>query len=111
MAKETIIINKSLIPYTFNIVLGSEEYTFRVDYNNVGGFFTIELSKGDEVLCSGDPIVYGRKLFSEVWKEGFPSIDIVPFDPSHSYNAVTYENLCDGVLLVVDNEEESVIGG
>ncbi len=111
MAKDTIEINKELIPYTFKIVLGSEEFTFRVDYNNEGDFFTIELSKNDVVLCSGEPIMYGRKLFADVWKDGFPAVDIVPIDPSREYNAVTYENLCDGVLLVIDNEEETVVGG
>ena len=110
MARDTIEINKSLIPYTFNIVIGDEDFTFRVDYNNIGGFFTVELSKNGTTLCAGEPIVYGRKLFSEVWKPTFPKFDIVPYDPSGEYNAVTHENLCDGVLLVIDNEEESVIG-
>ena len=110
MTKDTISINKSLIPYTFDIVLGSEEFTLRVDYNNTGGFFTVELSKNGETLCSGEPIIYGRRLFSDVWKEGFPDVDIVPIDMSKGYNAVTYENLGEGVLLVIDNDEESVVG-
>lgn len=111
MARDTIEINKSLIPYTFNIVLGAENFTFRVDYNNVGGFFTIELSKDGKTLCSGEPIVYGKRLFADVWDINFPALDIVPYDPAGNYNAVTFENLCEGVLLVIDNEEISVVGG
>lgn len=111
MEKNTIFINKSLIPYTFNIVLGGEEFTIRVDYNKVGRFFSVGVSKNGVTLCSGEPIVYGRKLFSDVWAVGFPAVDIVPYDPSGRYNAVTYSNLCNGVLLVVDNEETSVLGG
>ena len=111
MAREVIQINKTLIPYTFNIVLGNEQFTFRVDYNNIGEFFTVELSKNGETLCSGEPIVYGKALFSDVRNTQFPSVDIVPYDPSGSYNAVTFNNLCEGVLLVIDNEEVSVIGG
>lgn len=111
MSRQTIEINKSLIPYTFNIELSNEVFTFRVDYNNYGGFFTIELSKNGKTLCSGEPIVYGKPLFADVWNAEFPHIDIVPVDLSNEYNAVTYDNLCNGVLLVLDNEAESVIGG
>lgn len=110
MAKNTIEINKSLIPYTFNIVLGSEEYAFRVDYNNEGGFFTVELSKNGKTLCSGEPLMYGRALFSDIKNNNYPIVNIVPHDPAGNYSAVTYDNLCDRVLLVIDNEEESVIG-
>ena len=111
MARDTITINKALIPYVFNIVLGNEKFSIRIDYNNVGEFFTAELSKDGKTLCSGEPIMYGRRLFSDVWKPSFPAVDIVPYDPSSNYNAVTYSNLCDGVLLVIDNEEISVVGG
>ena len=110
MARETIEINKSLIPYTFDIELGSELFTFEVNYNNVGDFFTIKVVKNGETICSGEPLVYGRRLFEDIWDSKFPAIDIVPFDPSGSYNAVTYANLGDGVLLVIDNEETSVVG-
>jgi len=111
VARAVIEINKPLIPYTFNIILGNEQFTFRVDYNNTGEFFTVELSKNGETLCSGEPVIYGKALFSDVRNIKFPAVDIVPYDPSGSYNAVTYDNLCDGVLLVIDNEEVSVIGG
>lgn len=111
MARDRIEINKSLIPYTFDIVLGAEEFTFRVDYNNTGEFFTVELSKNGETLCSGEPIIYGKRLFSDIWSPKFPAIDIVPIDPSSEYNAVTYDNLCNGVILAIDNEEEPLTGG
>ena len=110
MARDRIMINKSLIPYAFNIVLGSEEFTFRVDYNNNGEFFTVELSKNGATLCSGEPIIYGKKLFSDVWNNKFPAIDIIPIDPAGEYNAVTYDNLCEGVILAIDNEEEPLGG-
>lgn len=109
MERDIIEINKSLIPYDFNIVLGAEEFNFRVDYNNTGDFFTIELKKNDEILCSGEPIVYGRKLFKDIWTPKFPAIDIIPFDLSKRYNTVTYDNLCEGVLLILDNQETSIV--
>lgn len=111
MARQRIEINKSLIPYTFEIVLGSELFTFRVDYNNTGDFFTIGLSKNGKTLCWGEPIRYGKRLFEDVWTPEFPAIDIVPIDLSGAYNKVTYSNLGEGVILAIDNEEVSLLGG
>lgn len=111
MASDRIEINKSQIPYTFDIVLGSEVFTFRVDYNNTGGFFTVELFKGGETLCSGEPLIYGKRLFSDVRNMKFPAIDVIPIDPAGEFNAITYANLCDGVILAIDNEEEALSGG
>ena len=105
---DIIEINKSLIPYDFNIALGGELFNFRVDYNTTGGFFTLELKKDGETLCSGELIVYGKRLFSEFKKPNFPMVDIIPFDPSGGYNSVTYNNLCDVVLLAID---DGTIGG
>ena len=108
---KTIQINKSLIPYSFEMVLGAENFTFKVDYNEVGNFFTIGVSKNGTIICAGSPIVYGRRLFEDVWSQKFPKVDIIPIDPSNTYNKVTYANLCEDVLLVIDDGEESVIGG
>ena len=110
MLIDTIEINKSLIPYEFNIALGDEVFTFKVDYNNAGEFFTIGLSKGGKTLTEGTPIVYGRKLFEDIQNPNFPAIDIIPYDLSKSYNKVTYDNLCEGVLLIIDNGEIPLIG-
>lgn len=109
--RNTIFINKELIPYDFNIVLGSEEFNLRVDYNNIGEFFTVELTKNGVTLCAGEPMVYGRALFSDVRNKDFPALDIIPYDPSGGYNKVTYTNLCEGVLLIIDDQETPVLGG
>ena len=111
MNVETININKSLIPYEFSIVLGAETFTFHIDYNNVGGFFTAGLSKNGVTLCSGTPIIYGRKLFESVWKPSFPAVDIIPLDLSNEYNKVTYDNLGKAVRLIIDNGETPLLEG
>ena len=100
-----IEINKSLIPYDFNISLGGELFNFRVDYNHTGGFFTVELTKGGETLCAGEPIIYGKTLFADVRSSKFPNVNIKAYDPSNTFNAVTQENLCESVLLVVETRE------
>ena len=105
---EIIEINKSLIPYDFNISLGGELFNFRVDYNTTGDFFTLELKKDGQTLCAGEPIIYGKRLFNDVRNAHFPTVEIIPHDPSGGYNCVTYENLCDGVYLAID---DGTIGG
>lgn len=110
MKYDTITINKPLIPYTFSILLGGELFDFRVDYNETHGFFTIELSKDGEVVCSGEKIVYGKRLFEEIFEHGkFPCVDIIPYDTSNEYNEVTFDNLSETVLLIIDNQEESIM--
>lgn len=108
---DTIEINKSLIPYEFDITLGSEVFTFKINYNNAGKFFTVGLAKNGKTLCEGAPIVYGRKLFESVSNPSFPAVDIIPLDLSKGYNKVTFSNLCEGVLLIIDNGEKPLIGG
>lgn len=55
---EYIDIDTSKIPYTFSIKLTDKTYSFTVRYNDVGGFFTIDLSVANtgEVLAYGDPV-------------------------------------------------------
>lgn len=97
-----IEINKSLVPYTFEILLGQELFAFRVDYNNTGDLFTLSLSKNDEVLCSGEPIIYGVPLFENFKTRGnFPTVKITPVDESGDMCAVTFDNLSSTVFLKV----------
>ena len=111
MSREIIEINKSLIPYEFNIILANELFTLSVDYNNAGGFFTLGLAKDGETLCSGAPIIYGRPIFEDVRKPTFPKVDIVPLDLSGENNAVTYDNLGTSVLLILDDGKTPISGG
>ena len=95
-------INTSLVPYTFNILLNQELFEFRVDYNNTAGFFTVSLSKNGEVLCSGEPVIYGMPLFGDLKTRGnFPTVDITPMDESGAMDSVTFDNLSSLVLLKV----------
>lgn len=95
-------INKDIIPYTFNVLLGDELYEMRVDYNNTADMFTVSLSKDGVQLCVGEPIIYGQPLFGDLVNRGdFPNVEITPFDDSGESNAVTYDNLSTTVFLNV----------
>lgn len=103
MERDTITINKDLIPYDFDILLGDEQFKIRVDYNNTADLFTFSLYKDDELICI-EPIVYGKTLFSDIFQpDKYPAIDIIPLDESGQSTSVTFDNLSNTVLLIVDN--------
>lgn len=115
MKRDIIEINKELVPYEFDIVLADETFKIGVNFNETAELFTLDLSKLDEesgeyeVICKGEPIIYGKPLFSDVFINGkYPAIDIVPFDESGENNAVTFDNLNETVFLCIDNTDEEI---
>lgn len=106
MRNDTIEINKELIPYDFDILLADEWFNLRIDYNNTANLFTVTLSKDGEQICI-EPIVYGRPLFKDVFQsDKYPALDIIPIDESGEETQITYDNLSETVLLIVDNGGE-----
>ena len=104
-------VNKSMLPYTTDIVLAGELFTLGFNYNATAGLFTVDLYKNGMLVCAGEPIVYGVPLWQDVYKANFfPAIDIVPIDLSGESNAVTFDNLCNTVLLAVGNSEVGADG-
>lgn len=102
--KDKMVIEKSMIPYEFNILLGGDFFTIRVDYNAYGDFFTIGLYKNGEVILRGEPIVYNVPLFMDVYKlEKYPCVRIVPYDLSREVCAVNYNSFGKNVFLYIDN--------
>lgn len=109
---DVIGIKKELLPYSCEIVLGGELFGLHFNYNATADLFTVDLYKGGKLICAGEPIVYGIPLWRDVYKAGsFPALDIIPLDLSGESNAVTFDNLGDTVLLVIDNGEEALVDG
>ena len=103
-----LVINKDLIPYTFDILLADEMFNFHIGYNNAADVFTVTLSKDGVVLCAGEPIIYGVPLFGDLKNRGnFPKVNIIPLDDSGERNAVTYDNLSTTVILQVTDGEDN----
>ena len=102
--RDRIPIQKELIPYSFEILLGDELFKLAVNYNEAADIFTVALYKGDVLVCGGEPLVYGTPLFSDIYKaRQYPSITIVPLDESGAENRVTYSNLGDTVFLCIED--------
>ena len=105
MQRDYLPINKELIPYTFSILLGEEMFDIRVDYNSLADMFTLSLYKNEELICAGEPVIYGVQLWKDVFVAGkYPNVKITPIDESGETDAVTWDNLNETVFLVVDEE-------
>ncbi len=105
--RDILEIEKVEMPYNFNVVLGAEEFNLEFKYNSICDLFTCTLSKNGDVLVYNEPLVYGTKLFQDVYDtETFPCLDIVPFDESGKENTVTFDNLGVTVFLTIDDGDE-----
>ena len=99
---EYIDIDTSKVPYTFSVKLADKTYPFVIRYNDVGGFFTADLSIAStgKLLAYGDPIRYGRPLFGSIEDERFPLPVIIPLCLSgDKIDTVTWDNLGNDVKL------------
>lgn len=100
-------VKKDLLPYQCDIVLGNIPFTLHFSYNAAAELFLVDLYKDGKLVCAGEPIVYGIPLWCDVYRsEDFPNVAIIPLDPSDASNAVTYDNLCETVLLIVADWED-----
>lgn len=101
---EVLEIKKDILPYECTIQLAGEIFGLRFNHNATADLFTVDLYRNGELVCAGEPIVYGKPLWSDVYQARiFPALDITPTDPSGENNAVTYDNMGRTVLLVIDN--------
>ena len=108
MKHDTIIINKEIIPYTFDILLADELFNLRIDYNNTADLFTVTLSKDGEEICV-EPIVYGVPLFKDLYQpDKYPALEILPIDESGQESKITFDNLSTTVLLIIDNGGDEI---
>lgn len=109
--RDRIEIKKSLIPYSFDILLGAEWFNLEFLYNQTDDLYTVTLSRDDEVLVYGEPLVYGMPLFADMYVSGkFPILEIVPFDESQQETEITKSNFEETVFLTIkdgaDDESE-----
>lgn len=105
---DVLQINKDLLPYRCSILLAGELFELQFGYNATAQLFTVDLYKDGELICAGEPIVYGVPLWHDVYKsDSFPALDIIPKDPSGEANAVTFDNLGETVLLIVSGGDEA----
>lgn len=105
--RDRIIVNKGMIPYSFDILLGAEWFNLEFHHNKTADIFTVTLSKDETVLVYNEPLIYGIPLFSDVYQSGiYPMLDIIPLDESGQENTVTYDNFGETVFLTIGQGDE-----
>lgn len=107
--RSRIEVDKTKIPYQFQILLGGKRYSMEWQYNQTSGRFTCTLydSEGN-VLIYNEPLIYGNPLFSFLCRGAtFPAMDLVPLDESGTETDITWENFGETVFLTLDDEAET----
>lgn len=103
--RDRIEIEKSELPYNYDIVLGADEYRMLFKYNEFCDLFTCTLSLDGDILVYDEPVIYGVPLFQDVFDpDNFPCVEIVPFDESGIEDEVNYDNLGETVFLTIDDD-------
>lgn len=104
--RSRIDVDKTKIPYQFQITLGGVRYSMEWQYNQTSKQFTCTLYDAEgNVLIYGEPLVYGNPLFSPLCRSTtFPAIDLVALDESGEENEITWENFGETVFLTLDDE-------
>lgn len=104
---DVLEIKKELLPYECSILLAGEQFGLKFNYNATADLFTVDLYRDGELICAGEPVVYGVPLWRDVYRaDTFPAVDIIPIDPSGELSKVTFANLGETVLLIIDNGED-----
>lgn len=106
---EYMEIDKSMVPYRFDMTIKGETYTFQVNYNTIHDFFTMDLYKNDEVIVLGEKIVYGKPLFFTSQYKDVPKTTIIPYDVSENTDRITFENLNEDVLLFLVGDDDEIL--
>lgn len=106
--RSRIDVDKSKIPYQFQILLGGVRYSMEWQYNRTSGQFTCTLYDAEgNVLVYGEPLVYGNVMFSALCRStAFPAVDLVPLDESGEETEITWENFGETVFLTLDDAGE-----
>ena len=96
-----ISVEKDQIPYAFPIKLTDRTYRLTVDYNEGGGFFTIDLATtAGETLCYGEVLRYGTPLFEAISDERYPLPVVMPLCATgDAIDEITWDNFGDTVKL------------
>lgn len=108
-----IEIDKTLVPYSFNVELSGFVYTFTINYNFLFDYFTVDLKLGDTVLVAGEKLVLNEILFRDLAEDkdgnlnnNFPREILFPAASDNSIERITYDNFGSEVQLYYADRSE-----
>lgn len=101
--RDTFDLDYTQIPLVFESMFGTDDVFIGLNYNEDGGFFTVDLSDANyDPIILGEKLVYGKRLWRQSVDPRVPMIDLVPLDESGKETAITKDNFGTTVLLYVD---------
>ena len=102
---EYIDIEKTEIPYTFEVDLNGEVYELEVNYNQSFDYFTVDLFKDGAALVVGEKLVLNRPLFRNFVSIGLPETQLIPLDRAGNAKRITWDNFNETVFLYVVGDD------
>lgn len=114
---EIININKNLIPYSFEIILGGITHKLSIDYNNGGDFFAIDLSNQFGNLVHGEKILLNQVIFQAQYEDEnlnldprFPRELLIALANNSSVDKASWDHLGSDVFIYVVKRSEVFTG-
>lgn len=102
--RDYIPINPILSAQTFSLDIGLITYNFKVNYNELGDFYTIDIYDfNNQPIVLGEKLTYGLRLWSGIDNPNLPSADLVPFDEAGNETRVSQSNLNRTLFLFIDD--------
>lgn len=112
---DSIDIDKTLVPYKFDINLSSRIYTFVINYNVLFDFFTADLLLNGSVLVKDEKLVLNQFLFRDISEDSdhnqdpnFPSELLFVGTTDNTIKRISYDNLGDTVFLYCISRNEVI---
>lgn len=110
---EIIDIDKTMVPYKFDINLSNRIYTFIINYNVMFDFFTADLLLNGTILVKSEKLVLNQFLFREIAEDSehnidpnFPTELLFVGTTDNTIKRVSYENIGDTVFLYCIDRSE-----
>ncbi|MFC6202570.1 phage baseplate plug protein [Lactiplantibacillus nangangensis] len=109
--RDYIPVDVDDLPEQFELDIDDVTYVFGMNYNEVGGFYTVDLYDEDEnPIVLGEKMVLNHRLWANLVDRRLPMRDIVPMDESGKASDVNPDTLGKTVFLYLDdlNPEEDI---
>ncbi|WP_436704229.1 phage baseplate plug family protein [Lactiplantibacillus plantarum] len=109
--RDYIPVDVDDLPELFELDIDDVTYVFGINYNEIGGFYTVDLYDEDEnPIVLGEKMVLNHRLWANLVDRRLPMRDIVPMDESGKATDVNPKTLGQTVFLYLDdlNPEEDI---
>lgn len=97
-----IPIDTEDLPDIFEIELAGDVFTFRVDYNRIGDYYTLTIQKDDKTILNQEPLLLGNLVGEDIPNTSLPKIDLRTMDETGQATDQGKLSFGDNVKLYLD---------